>query len=193
LVYKIREELDCHIALFSTNENNERIRMHCNDGGWAAIIEKGHFTICKGEWQIRIAKVNDVPLTLDGRATCMIKNILPSILAAAISGFDSKTIRKALFEFIPGPDLTPGRMNIFKFPHCEVMIDYAHNPDGFYQLSQFMKEVKANPKIGIVGCPVTRRDEDIKKMGAYAAKCLMRSLSGTMTIREAGVMTISRA
>lgn len=170
LVYKMREDLDCHIALFSVDENNERIRMHCNDGGWAAIVEKGYFTICKGEWQTRVAKVKDVPLTLDGRAVCMIRNLLPSILAAAISGVDIKTIRKALYEFIPGAELTPGRMNIFKLRNCEVMIDYAHNPDGFNQLSLFMKEVKASKKIGIVGCPGDRRDQDIIKMGAYAAE-----------------------
>ena len=114
IVYGLKDELDCNIALFSTNENNERINAHCEAGGWAAIIEKGYFTICKGEWRISIAKVNEVPLTLDGRATCMIKNILPAILAASISDFDTRIIRKALQSFIPGPELTPGRMNIFK-------------------------------------------------------------------------------
>jgi len=152
------------------DENNERIISHCEQGGWAAIIEKGYFTICKGEWQIRIAKVKDVPLTMDGRAVCMIKNVLPSILAAAISGVDSKNIRKALYEFIPGPELTPGRMNIFKFRNCEVMLDYAHNPDGFHQLKLFMNEIKATTKVGIIGCAGDRRDEDIRKMGMYAAQ-----------------------
>ena len=170
IVYKIKDELDCNIALFSTQENNERIISHCEGGGWAAIIEKGYFTICQGEWKIRVAKVNDVPLTLEGRATCMIKNILPSILAASLSAFDIRIIRKALQSFIPGPELTPGRMNIFKFKNFEVMIDYVHNTDGFDQLKDFMKNIKAEKRVGIIGCAGDRRDEDIKKMGMTAAQ-----------------------
>jgi len=170
IVYGIKDELDCNIGLFSTSDNNERIISHCEEGGWAAIIEKGYFTICKGEWRIRIAKVNEVPLTFEGRALSMIKNILPSVLAASISGFDIKIIRKALQSFIPGPELTPGRMNIFKFKDFEVMIDYVHNTDGFHQLKEFMNNVNAKRKVGIIGCAGDRRNEDIKNMGRYTAE-----------------------
>ncbi|HJY23951.1 MAG TPA: Mur ligase family protein, partial [Hanamia sp.] len=165
IVYGIKEELDCNIALFSTREDNERVISHCEKGGWAAIIEKGHFTICNGEWRIRVGKVTEIPLTLNGRATCMIKNILPAILAAAISGFNAKVIRKSLLTFIPGPEFTPGRMNIFKLKDVEVMIDYVHNTEGFSQLKEFMKQVPAQKKVVIIGCAGDRRDEDIKKMG----------------------------
>ncbi len=170
IVYAIKDELDCNIALFSLDENNPRIISHCEEGGWAAIIEKGHFTICKGEWRIRIARVTEVPLTLDGRATCMIKNILPAILAASISDFDARIIRKALQCFVPGPELTPGRMNIIKVRNFEVMIDYVHNTDGFKELKEFMQKTNATIKTGIIGCAGDRRDEDIITMGRYAAE-----------------------
>ena len=114
--------------------------------------------------------MNEVPLTMEGRAKCMIKNILPSILAASISDFDSKIIRKALQSFVPGPELTPGRMNIFKIQNFEVMIDYVHNTDGFKQLKEFMQQVTAETKVGIIGCAGDRRDEDIRTMGKYAAE-----------------------
>ena len=169
-VYAIKEELDCNIALFSTREDNERVISHCDAGGWAAIIEKGYFTICKGEWRIRVAKVNEVPLTFEGRATCMIKNILPAILAASISDFDIKVIRKALQAFVPGPELTPGRMNIFNVRDFKVMIDYVHNCDGFNELRQFMKHLGVSEKVGIIGCPGDRRDSDIRDIGSYAAQ-----------------------
>jgi len=170
IVYAIKDELDCNIALFSLDEDNERIKAHCEEGCWAAIIEKGYFTICKGEWRTRVARVTEVPLTMEGRATCMIKNILPAILAASISDFDTKIIRKALQSFVPGPELTPGRMNIFKVKNFEVMVDYVHNTDGFRELKDFMKNVHASIKTGIIGCAGDRRDEDIKLMGRYAAE-----------------------
>jgi cyanophycin synthetase len=170
IVYGIKDELDCNIALFSIQENNPRVVSHCEDGGWAAIIEKGYFTICKGEWRIRVAKVNEVPLTLNGSASCMIKNILPSILAASISDFDPKKIRKALQDFVPGPELTPGRMNIFKIRDFKVMIDYVHNTDGFKELKEFMSQVASTEKVCIIGCAGDRRDEDIRMMGTLAAQ-----------------------
>ncbi|HVX28744.1 MAG TPA: cyanophycin synthetase [Parafilimonas sp.] len=170
IVYAIKDELDCNVALFSLDENNERIKKHCENGCWAAIIEKGYFTICKGEWRTRIARVNEVPLTMQGRAGCMIKNILPSILAASISDFDTKTIRRALQSFVPGPELTPGRMNIFKVKNFDVMIDYVHNTDGFKELKDFMQNVHASVKTGIIGCAGDRRDDDIRLMGRYAAE-----------------------
>jgi cyanophycin synthetase len=170
IVYALKDELDCNIALFSIQPDNERIRRHCEAGGIAAIIEKGYFTICKGEWRTRLTKVSEVPLTLEGRAVCMIKNILPSILAANISGFDIKLIRNALHTFVPGPDQTPGRMNIFKFSDFEVMIDYVHNTDGFTQLKTFMEQVRSQCKVGIVGCAGDRRDKDIIEMGKSAGE-----------------------
>jgi cyanophycin synthetase len=119
---------------------------------------------------MRVAKVNEVPLTLDGRAVCMIKNILPAILAASLSDIDTRVIRKALQTFIPGPELTPGRMNVFRFRDFEVMLDYVHNTDGFKQLKEFMKNVKAEVKVGIIGCAGDRRDDDIRNMGKYAGE-----------------------
>lgn len=174
LVYGMARELDCNIALFSTTANNERVKEHCDAGGWAAIIEKGYFTLCQGEWKTRIGKVNDIPLTHEGLATCMIKNILPAMLAAAISGFDVKIIRRGLQTFIPGPDTTPGRMNLFHFPRFNILLDYAHNADGFAQLEHYMQQVNATMKLGIVTCPGDRRDEDLVKTGHYAAKMFDR-------------------
>ncbi|AEI50602.1 cyanophycin synthetase [Runella slithyformis] len=169
-VYGLREELDCTVALFSVHENNERVLAHCRAGGMAAIIRQGYFTLCRGKWTERIANVNDVPLTFEGRATCMIKNILPSILAAALCDFDTKTIRRSLQSFVPGPEFTPGRMNVFKVRDSQVMIDYVHNTDGFQELAEFMKRVDAEVKVGIIGCAGDRRDEDIIKMGVCVAQ-----------------------
>src|SRR5690606_23349196 len=170
LVYAIREELDCNLALFSMNEDNERIRRHCAKDGLAAVIERGYFTIRKGNFGQRIARVSSVPLTLGGRVSCMIQNIMPAILTAVIHGFSIEQIRKALETFIPGPEMTPGRFNIFSFDDFSVMVDYAHNPDGFLQLGRFMQETTAEHKVGIIAVPGDRREEDMLAMGAHAAR-----------------------
>ncbi|MDB5226934.1 MAG: cphA [Bacteroidota bacterium] len=169
LVYAMKDKVDCNVALFSLNPDNERIKTHCANGGLTAFIEKDYFTICDGEWKTRIAKIKEVPLTFSGTAECMVKNILPAILAAYVTKIDKDSICKSLNAFVPSPQFTPGRMNIFKLNKCTVMVDYAHNEDGFKELKKYVDHVEAPVKTGIIAATGDRREKDIRNVGYYAA------------------------
>jgi cyanophycin synthetase len=170
LVYDLRYDIDCNIALFSIEENNERIIRHCKRGGMAATIEKGYLTITKGEWQTRVCRIENVPLSFQGKATAMIKNILAATLAGMASNFKLEDIRAALLSFVPSPEHTPGRMNNFKFSNFDVMVDYAHNAGGFVELKKFVDSINAPVKTGIITAVGDRRNEDIRNIGYYAAQ-----------------------
>ncbi len=170
LVYEMRKNVDSKVALFSMQENNPRILKHCEKGGLAAFIENGYVVILNGKWKTRINKVVTIPLSLEGRAECMIKNILPAVLAAFIKMIPVELIREALQTFIPSPEQTPGRMNIFHFKHFDFMIDYAHNIDGFQELKKFMNKTPASVKVGIIAVAGDRRDDDIVAIGRLSAQ-----------------------
>lgn len=170
LVYKMRHDVDSSVALFSVTENSPRIAKHIENGGMAAIIENGYLVICKGTWKTRIEKIVNIPLSMNGRAEAMIKNLLPAALAAVIQGFDLENIREGFRTFIPSAELTPGRMNMFHFNHFDVLLDYAHNTDGFMQLKKFMDETQASVKVGILSATGDRRDEDIRTFGKLSAQ-----------------------
>lgn len=171
LVYNMQQVTDCKVALFSIEEDSERIKTHCENGGLAAIIEDGYLTVCNGEWRTRIDKVNNIPLTFGGRAEFMIKNILAASLAGMIlTNFNVEIIRKALKSFIPSPEQTPGRLNVFKFKNFEIIVDYAHNKNGFIELKKFLDKTDASDKTGIIAAVGDRRDEDIRNLGRYAAQ-----------------------
>ena len=174
LVYEMRKQLKCKIALFSLDENNPRIIRHCNEGGLATIVENGYVTICKGTWKIRVDKVVNIPLTFSGKAVFNIQNILPVVLAGFIRGFKIEDMRLALETFIPSPTQTPGRMNMFQFRNFQVMVDYAHNTAGFIAISKFLEKIDATPKIGIIAGVGDRRDEDIINLGKIAAQMFDR-------------------
>lgn len=168
--YNMKSRLDCNIGLFSLNNNNERINDHCKNGGIAVTFEKGWFIIRKGEWRTRVIHTKDVSVTFSGTAECMIKNVLPSILAAYLSNFKITDIVKALKTFIPSPELTPGRMNHFHFENFKLMVDFAHNEDGYLQIYKYVNTVKASSKIGVIAATGDRRECDIRKVGFYAAQ-----------------------
>lgn len=170
LVYDMRKEVSSKVALFSMNADNPRILRHCRNGGLAAVIDKGYLVVNKGEWKIRVCRITQVPLTFSGRAECMVKNTLPAVLAAVIRKFRIEDIRLALQTFIPSPESTPGRFNIFRFRNFDIMIDYAHNRAGYTELKAFMEHVRARPKIGVITAVGDRRDEDIRMVGFLAAQ-----------------------
>lgn len=169
-VFDMGDYVECNIALFALDPENERIDRHCKRGGLSAVIEEGHVVVKKGNWSTVICSINEIPLTFSGRAECMIKNVLAAVLAATVHNFDTHLIRRALTTFYPSPENTPGRFNIFKIKKQTVMVDYAHNPHAMIELKKFISKTYAPHKIGIITAPGDRRDEDIIKVGYYAAQ-----------------------
>lgn len=169
LVYEMRISVKSNVALFSLDENNERIIAHAKAGGLSAIYENGYITICKGEWKMRVTKAISVPLTFEGMAVFMIQNVLAAVLAGYIRNFSIEDIKLAIESFIPSPALTPGRLNMFRFKHFNVLVDYAHNPAGLRALKQVVDKMEGYPKIGIIAGIGDRRVEDNMEIGAVSA------------------------
>lgn len=170
LVYAMGDDVSSNIALFSMDEHSIRIKEHCENDGLAAILENGYITVYKGKWKTRIEKIKNIPLTFDGKAEFMIKNILPAVLVAVIQKFETEKIRKALHSFKPSPEQTPGRMNLFHFNDFDVMVDYAHNKDGFIELKKFLDKTEATHKVAVVSATGDRRDQDIRNIGKLCAQ-----------------------
>jgi cyanophycin synthetase len=171
LVYDMRKNLSCNIALFSMDENNPRIIAHCKAGGHAAVHENGFVTIMKGTWKIRVQKVSEIPITYGGKALHNVMNTLPSILATYLyRNIKVADIKLALETFIPSPSQTPGRLNLFQFKHFKFLADFAHNPAGLQLLCDFVSKMEGSPKVGIISGTGDRRDEDIRELGVISAK-----------------------
>jgi cyanophycin synthetase len=166
----ISKTTDCKIAYFSIDETNPVIIEHCKHGGIAAIYENGYITIKKGDWKFRVQKASQIPLTFGGKVTFMVYNVLAATLASYVYGFTIEDIKMSLETFIPSAAQTPGRMNIFDFKEYKVMIDFAHNADGFRGIKEFLSSVESPYKIGIITGTGDRRDDDIRDMGRISAE-----------------------
>ncbi|UOQ99318.1 cyanophycin synthetase [Hymenobacter sp. 5317J-9] len=160
LVYAMARTVDCRVALFSMRDDNPRIQEHVEAGGVAAVYEEGYVTIYRNSYKLRIDRAAEFPITFGGRAGFNIENSLAAALAGYLAGFDKDEIKTALRTFIPSATKTPGRMNIYKFPDYEVIVDYAHNTAGISKFAEFMEATPATRKIGVVSGLGDRRDED---------------------------------
>ena len=172
LVFNMHKGLQdgVNLVLFSMDEDNPRIKRHMERGGLSAVYENGFITILKGSWKIRVTKATSVPLTYGGKATFMIQNVLPSVLASYVQGFSVEDIKVAIESFIPSPSQTPGRLNLFQFQNFKVLLDYAHNAAGFRALQDFINNLESTVTIGIVAGIGDRREEDNNNIGRISAE-----------------------
>lgn len=171
LVYKMKDDLKCNVALFSMDENNPRMKEHCAGGGLATVYENGFISIMKGTWKIRVMAAKDIPLTYEGKAVHNIANCLPAVLATYLyRDISIDDIRQGLLTFIPGESLTPGRLNFFHFKNYTFLADFAHNPHGLQLLCEFVSKLDYKHKVGVISGTGDRRDEDIRELGEISGK-----------------------
>ncbi len=169
LVSAMAERTSAQVAYFSMNPENELIRAHTQRGGLAAVYEHGYLSILKGDWTLRIEQAVNVPLTLGGRAPFMIANALAASLAVFAQGVRIEDIRAALVTFQASTKQTPGRMNLFDLGRFHALVDYAHNVHSYEALGGFVRNWTTGERIGVIGSPGDRRDEDLMMLGRLSA------------------------
>jgi cyanophycin synthetase len=168
LVSSMAPQVKGKIAYFSMNPDNPIIKDHVRRGGMAAVYENGYLSILEGEWTLRVEEAVNIPVTMGGMAPFMIANALAACLATFVQGVDIEIIRQGVRTFKPSVAQTPGRMNLFDLGHHHALIDYAHNPAGYEAVGGFVRNWKGE-KVGVVGGPGDRRDDDLMSLGKLSA------------------------
>nr|ABA56282.1 cyanophycin synthetase [Nostoc ellipsosporum]ABV22527.1 cyanophycin synthetase [synthetic construct]ABV22544.1 cyanophycin synthetase [Nostoc ellipsosporum NE1] len=169
-VAAMAEKTKANIAYFTMNSESELVRKHIQKGGVAAVYENGYLSIVKGDWTHRIERAEQIPLTMGGRAPFMISNALAASLAAFVQNVSIEQIRAGLRTFRASVSQTPGRMNLFNLGNYHALVDYAHNPASYEAVGAFVRNWTSGQRIGVVGGPGDRRDEDFVTLGKLAAE-----------------------
>ncbi|AFZ16977.1 cyanophycin synthetase [Allocoleopsis franciscana] len=173
LVAAMAERVKGQVAYFAMNPANELVQNHTRKGGLAAVYENGYLSILKGDWTLRIEQAVNLPVTMQGRAPFMIANALAASLAAFAQGVPIEAIRAALTTFRASVHQTPGRMNLFNLGHYHALVDYAHNAASYEALGSFVQNWPGE-RIGVIGGPGDRRDEDFIELGKLSARIFDR-------------------
>ena len=175
LVAAMAEQVKGKVAYFSMDPNNEIIQNHLRRDGLAAVYENGYLSILEGQFTLRIEQAVNVPMTMKGMAPFMIANALAACVAAFSQGVDIEDIRQGVRTFKASAKQTPGRMNLFNLGEYHALVDYAHNPAGYEAVGEFVKNWQGQ-RLGVVGGPGDRRDEDLILLGQIAARVFDRIL-----------------
>ena len=159
----------CNVAWFSMDAHNPIILSKLEANGSCCYIENDEIFFQDKTKKTSIIKVKDVPITFGGKLNFMTQNALAATLAAMHFGISPEFISQGLKTFIPSPEQTPGRMNIFDVGNHKVLVDFAHNQDGFSGIRDFLSTVSATKKIGIIVGTGDRKTSDTIELGKISA------------------------
>ena len=168
LVLEMEERVAGRLALFSADPANPRLREHCDGGGLAAVLDRGQVVLLAGRARLEVAPLEDLPLSLGGKARCNLDNLLAAAVALFAHGLPLELIRGGLETFRPDPEMLPGRMNLIACGGGEVLVDYAHNRASFALLADYLAR-RPERKVAALDAPGDRSDEEIAALGALAA------------------------
>jgi UDP-N-acetylmuramyl tripeptide synthase len=144
----------------------ELIKIPGNKGCFSiieSIDESDWLVLYDGDKRLPVIEISCIPATFGGAARFNVSNSLHAAAASYLMGMDMETIRKGLGTFEAGFENTPGRLNIYKKLPFTVILDYAHNADGFRKLSEFIDtQPVSGRKILTFGINSNNRDADIK-------------------------------
>ncbi len=118
-----------------------------------------------------LGEVAAMPLTLGGSARYNIANIAAATLAAWAMGVPAEAIAGVLARFGGSNADNPGRLQRWTLGQVEVLLDYAHNPDGLRGLLEVARGLRGDGRLALLlGHAGNRLDEDIRALAAVAAE-----------------------
>jgi cyanophycin synthetase len=188
LVRDMRRRCSGSVVWFSLqplgSEVRDMIDDHCRRGGRAVVLDstdKGDMIVIRhGKRSMQLAWTHLLPATFDGAALFNVANAMAAAGAAFAAGTGLHEIRQGLRTFTTSYYLSPGRMNQINVNNVDVIVDYCHNAAGMEVLGQFIDRYAQSKdgqsdlgrisRIGMISTAGDRRDEDLRRLGAVAAR-----------------------
>jgi cyanophycin synthetase len=169
LVVRARQ-LQQRVAWFALEANHPLLIEHRNTGGVTCGVVEGSLILHAGTAEHDLGRIIDMPLTMHGAATYNIANIAGAALLAYALAVPATTIGKVLGHFGASNADNPGRLMRWNLGGIEVLLDYAHNPEGLRGLLWVATAQRSDGRLGLVlGQAGNRENEDIRKLADVAA------------------------
>src|SRR5690606_34048214 len=124
--------------------------------------EEGTTTLCA---------VEELPLSLAGRARHNAANALAAAAVARALGVADATIAAALREFGSAVEDNPGRASVWRVPaasgrEARVLLDFAHNLAGIAAIAELVRGLPERLVALGFGMAGDRSDEELRELGA---------------------------
>jgi UDP-N-acetylmuramyl tripeptide synthase len=161
------------IGWFALDYDTPLLHEHRARGGSVCGVRDGRLILAHSTAEQDLGAIDAMPLTVRGNATYNVSNLAGAALAAVGLGIPSTTLREVFAMFGHDPLDNVGRLMRYKVDGVEVIVDYAHNPEGLRGVLTVAQALRApqGRLLMLLGHAGNRRDEDIAELARVAAAC----------------------
>ena len=140
-------------------------------GAIACGVRDGRLRLSVDGVEHDLGAIAAMPLTVGGSARYNIANIAAASLAAFALGIAPAAIAQVLSRFGASNADNPGRLQRWTLGDVEVLLDYAHNPDGLRGLLEVAASLRRGGRLALLlGHAGNRLDSDFIALAAVAVQ-----------------------
>jgi UDP-N-acetylmuramyl tripeptide synthase len=159
------------LAWFAADADDPHLQAHRARGGSTCGVRAAHLVLAHGGVEHDLGEIARMPLTVGGRAGYNVANLSAAALAAIGLGVPAATVAEVFSRFGARVTDNPGRLMRFEREGVQVLVDYAHNPEGMSGLLGLADGLRRDGgRLGLVlGHAGNREDRDIARLAHTAA------------------------
>jgi cyanophycin synthetase len=172
-VFAMRAGLRASVWVFSRDPDSPAVReIMAGRGRATSVIDGWVCVMAGGADPDPLVELVDTPMTLAGLSRFNVENALAAASAALAVGLAREHVVEGLRTFAPGPDLNPGRMNVYSLGAVTVVIDLAHNEAGLEALLEIMSGLRPSGGRLLLGLGTAgdRTDEILSALAEMGAR-----------------------
>jgi UDP-N-acetylmuramyl tripeptide synthase len=183
---------DAPIAWFALDDDHPVLREARARGGATCGYVDGGLWLSHGDARVALGRVDALPLALGGVADYNLANLAGAALAADGLGIPTDVITRVLATFGASSADNPGRLQRWRFGDANVLLDYAHNPEGLDGFLRVATALRGEGRLGLLlGQAGNRPDEDIRALARVAAgfapaRIVLKDIEGFLRGRRPG-------
>ena len=160
------------LGWFALDAQAAALRAHRTAGGATCGVRGDRLVLHHAGADHDLGAAAALPLTLGGSAAYNIANLAAAALGAAALGVPAARIAVVFARFGAALADNPGRLMRFERDGVQVLVDYAHNPEGLRGLLQVAEHLRGGVgRLGLLlGHAGNRQDAELEALAAVAAE-----------------------
>lgn len=141
------------------------LRAHLEDGGSGVWVKHGFIMVGSAYRAVRLCRVQDIPLTMDGDASFNVTNVLTAIGLACGLGIDLPCIVRTLRVFRSASDILPTSLNIYETEEWRAAIDQLAPPWVVRSVLKAINPGASRRQVSVLGDLRSIEAEEIQELG----------------------------
>lgn len=160
------------IGWFALDDDAAWLAAHRARGGDTCGVRAGRLRVTHAGVSCDLGAIADMPLTVGGSAAYNIANLAGAALAALSLGIAPQHVAEVFRRFGADSADNAGRLMRFERNGAQILVDYAHNPEGLRGLLQVAEHLRRGAgRLGLLlGHAGNRQDSEIQALARTAAE-----------------------